>query len=48
MAARDKKSKMPMRLGAVTAIGTFSGALISPAIAIVDRAIIENLSGVST
>ena len=41
---------MPMakRLGFATAIGVFSGASISPAIAIVDRAIIENLSGVST
>jgi hypothetical protein len=48
----DKKKKQKMhilgRLGVATALGVFSGATISPAIAIVDRAIIENLSGVST
>jgi hypothetical protein len=48
MAARDRKPKLPMKLGAAAAIGVISGATISPAIAIVDRAIIENLSGVST
>ena len=32
----------------VTALGTFSGATISPAIAMVDRAIIENISGKNT
>jgi hypothetical protein len=47
---QDKKTKMPLykKLGTATAIGVFSGAIISPAIAIVDRAIIENLSGAST
>ena len=50
MTLLEKKTKMSMskRLGVGTVIGVFSGAMISPAIAIVDRAIIENLSGVAT
>ena len=36
------------RLGMATVLGSISGASISPAIATVDRAIVENLSGATT
>ena len=45
--SRQKIGIIP-KLGIATSLGVFSGATISPAIAMVDRAIIENLSGVNT
>ena len=39
------KNSLFTRLCMSTGIGLFSGATISPAIAMVDRAIIENISG---
>lgn len=42
---KPHQSSLFSRLVMVTGIGLFSGATISPAIAMVDRAIIENISG---
>ena len=47
-AKREQIGSLFGRLGMATVLGCISGASISPAIATVDRAIVENLSGAST